>query len=131
LKLNSPQLSIFKNNPPKPIIEDQIEIYELDINRDTLREKIRERTSLMFKMGLIDEVKYLENRYSRAINPMKAIGIREILEYFDGKYSLDEAKEKIIINTARLAKRQKTFNRSKFKDRRVVGVEEIRETLLN
>jgi tRNA dimethylallyltransferase len=119
----------FKKNPPIPTIKDKIEIYELDINRDTLREKIRDRTSLMFKMGLVDEVKYLEDRYSRDINPMKAIGIREILDYFDGKYSLDEAKEKIIINTTRLAKRQRTFNRSKFKDRVVMSLEEIREVL--
>ncbi len=29
---------------------------------------------------------------------MKAIGIREILSYFDGDFNLDEAKEKIIVN---------------------------------
>ncbi len=47
---------------------------------------------------------------------MKAIGIRELLAHFDGELTIDEAKERIIINTSRLAKRQRTFNRSKFKN---------------
>jgi len=42
---------------------------------------------------------------------------------------LDEAKEKIIVNTARLAKRQRTFNRSKFKNKKSMSIERIREEL--
>jgi len=94
-----------------------------------LRDKIRYRTDNMFKAGLVDEVKYLEDKYTREPNCMKAIGIREILSYFDGDFSLDEAKEKIILNTARLAKRQRTFNRSKFKNKKSMSIERIREEL--
>ncbi len=79
----------------------------------------------MFKAGLVDEVKYLEDKYTREPNCMKAIGIREILSYFDGDFNLDEAKEKIIVNTARLAKRQRTFNRSKFKNKKSMSIEKI------
>jgi tRNA dimethylallyltransferase len=39
---------------------------------------------------------------------------QEILDYFNGIYSKEEAKEKIITNTARLAKRQQTFNKTQF-----------------
>jgi tRNA dimethylallyltransferase len=61
---------------------------------------------------------------------MKAIGVREILDYFDGVYSLDEAREKIIINTARLAKRQRTFNRTQFKTRLPMSLEELKKVEL-
>jgi len=121
----------FKLNPPKPIITEEIDIYEIDIDRVTLRDRIRARTEDMFKNGLVDEVKYLKDRYGTTPNCMKAIGIREILDFFDGKMSLDEAKEKIIINTARLAKRQKTFNRSKFKNKKTLTLKMLIKTIFN
>jgi len=76
----------FKLNPPKPIIEGSLDIYEIDVDRDILRDKIRYRTDNMFKAGLVDEVKYLEDKYTREPNCMKAIGIREILSYFDRRF---------------------------------------------
>jgi len=69
----------------------------------------------MIEQGLIDEVAYLEKTYTKAPNCMKAIGIREVLDFFDGIYTKKEMIEKIVINTARLAKRQRTFNASAFK----------------
>ena len=69
----------------------------------------------MFQMGLIDEVAYLEHKYKdRRLPALKAIGIKEVLDYFNGKYSKEVLKEKIITNTARLAKRQQTFNKTQF-----------------
>jgi tRNA dimethylallyltransferase len=120
----------FRRNPPIPTIEKPIKIYEIETDREILRERIAGRTDKMFEMGLIDEVKYLETKYGRGINPMKAIGVREILDYFDGVYSLDEAREKIIINTARLAKRQRTFNRTQFKTRLPMSLEELKKVEL-
>jgi len=67
-------------------------------------------------MGLINEVAYQERRYNRSPNAMKSIGIRETLDYFDGRLNMKRLKEKITTNTARLAKRQSSFNRSQFKD---------------
>ena len=105
----------FEKNPPQSKLFDDIAIINIDTNRDTLREKIALRTDKMLDDGLIDEVAYLEKRYSRALNSMKAIGIKEVLDYFDGKYSYNQMRDKIITNTARLAKRQVTFNKSQFK----------------
>ena len=68
----------FKKNPIKPIIKDNIPIYEVEIDRDILRKKISKRTINMIQMGLIDEVIYLKKKYSREINPMKSIGIKEV-----------------------------------------------------
>ncbi len=69
----------------------------------------------MIKEGLIDEVIFLEKLYGRASNSMSSIGIIETLEYLDGKIDKKQLEEKIAINTAKLAKRQNTFNKGQFK----------------
>jgi tRNA dimethylallyltransferase len=61
---------------------------------------------------------------------MKAIGIKETLAYLDGIYSKNEMIEKISTNTARLAKRQKTFNNSQFTDVIKGSVEVLERELL-
>ena len=103
----------FKNNPPKPVAKD-LELFEISMEKELLNRRIELRTNQMFEMGLVDEVANLEYKYGRKPNPMKAIGIKEILDYFDGKYTLKDAKEKIVIHTRQLAKRQRTFNRTQF-----------------
>jgi len=120
----------FRANPPQPTITEPLPIYEIAIDRDVLRDRIRTRTDKMLDMGLIDEIAYLEKRYTQAPNCMKAIGIREVLDYFNGVYTIDELREKIIINTARLAKRQRTFNRSQFGDKLSLPLDELKDYLL-
>jgi len=119
----------FQNNPKKPVIKN-IPIYEIYINRDKLKEKIKRRTMRMVEMGLVDEIAYLEKKYTRDLNPMKAIGIKETLEYLDGKLNIDKLIEKITINTYHLAKRQQTFNKTQFKEKKVIEKEKIKEVIL-
>jgi len=99
----------FKQNQREPIIKE-IDLFEISIEKERLKERIKLRTQIMIEDGLIDEVFYLEKKYTRAPNPMKAIGINETLSFLDGDLNKNELKEKIITNTTRLAKRQKTFN---------------------
>jgi tRNA dimethylallyltransferase len=113
---NTPPSIYFQANPPQSIIQGDLQIYEIEWAREVLRERILMRTKQMIKDGLIDEVAYLEYKYTRSPNALKAIGIKETLDYFDGKLSKDELIQKISTNTARLAKRQKTFNKSQFKN---------------
>ncbi len=103
----------FRLNPPTPIIQN-IDIYNIDVEREVLRERISKRTKKMLDLGLIDEVCMLEKKYTRAPHSMNSIGIVEVLEYLDGKVSKDEMLENISIHTAQLAKRQQTFNRTQF-----------------
>jgi len=115
----------FKENPQKPIVPN-LDIYEIAIPRDILRERIAKRTKKMLAMGLIDEVAYLEHKYRREPQSMGAIGIKEVLDFFDGRYSKKELLEKITTNTARLAKRQVTFNKSQLNIKFSGSVEEIK-----
>lgn len=114
----------FKNNPPKPIIEN-LQIYTIDVARDTLRERIRVRTQKMVQMGLIDEICFLEHKYGRGTNSMKAIGIIEVLKYLDGFSTKDEMIDEIILNTAQLAKRQQTFNRTQFQSTTLLDLDNL------
>ena len=54
-------------------------------------------------------------------NCMKSIGIKETLAYLDGVYDKKILIEKITTNTARLAKRQTTFNNSQFGENVIKG----------
>jgi len=133
LATNTPPSLYFKQNPPKPIINN-IQIYEIAVDRNILRERITKRTQKMFEMGLIDEVAYLESKYRdrrRRLPALKAIGIKEVLDYFDGKYTKDILKEKIITNTARLAKRQQIFNKTQFKNKISLELDSLKKKLLN
>jgi tRNA dimethylallyltransferase len=120
----------FKQFPPIPTVTDPLPIYQIAIERDTLRERIALRTNMMINDGLIDEICMLEKKYTRAPNCMKSIGIKETLAYLDGIYDKKMLSEKITTNTARLAKRQTTFNNSQFNDVIKGNVEELEKKIL-
>ena len=121
----------FKANPPIPTITDKLPIYEIEVEREALRERIKKRTKKMINMGLIDEVFYLERTYTRQPNCMKSIGIKEVLSYLDGVYTKKEMEERVSIHTAQLAKRQKTFNKSQFQDKTLLSLQQLESLLLH
>lgn len=88
-------------------------IFELVKPREVLRESIKVRTAQMFENGLINEVRILRTNFPQS-HALKAIGIKEIIEFLDGKITLESAQNAIIKNTLALAKRQRTFNRTQF-----------------
>jgi tRNA dimethylallyltransferase len=120
----------FSANSPIPTIKSPLPIYQIEWDRDILRKRIALRTKIMVEDGLIDEICMLEKKYTRLPNCMKAIGIKETLAYLDGIYSKEVMIEKISTNTARLAKRQKTFNNSQFDNVIKGSVEQLEKILL-
>jgi len=106
----------FTKYPPKPTIMEPLPIYEIIWDRTVLRKRIALRTTMMLDNKLIDEVCMLEKKYGRSPKSMKSIGIKETFAYLDGKYNKKILIEKITTNTARLAKRQSTFNHSQFEN---------------
>ena len=119
----------FRLNPPKPIIKD-LKIYNIDVARSVLRERIEKRTQKMYATGLIDEVCFLEQKYTRAPHAMGAIGIVEVLDYLDGKTEKEEMLSLISTHTAQLAKRQQTFNRTQFSDVTSAKLEDLQDIIL-
>lgn len=83
-------------------------------DREEIYNKINLRVDEMIKEGLIDEVKNLYAKYKNARSINSAIGYKEIILYLNNEISLEEAIEKIKLNTRRYAKRQYTFFNNQF-----------------
>jgi tRNA dimethylallyltransferase len=102
--------SSFKNqkraNPFKNIFEIGI-----DWERDLLYDRINRRVDLMFQLGLLAEAQRLMP--FKDLKPLQTVGYSEMFEYFEGKYSLDEATEKIKQHSRNFAKRQLTWYNKK------------------
>lgn len=87
-------------------------IIVLNRDRQALYDRINLRVDIMLKNGLIEEVKgLLEKGYTKDMISMQGIGYKEIIKYFDGEYTLDEAIEIIKRDSRRYAKRQLTWFR--------------------
>ena len=93
----------------KPIFDDEIKFLFLNPNRNELYANINARVDQMFEKGLVDEVKGLLNKYQLSTTAKAAIGYKEVIDYLDGKYDLEECKELIKKRTRNYAKRQVTF----------------------
>ena len=89
------------------LVED-LEGIVLNWPREILAERIKLRTSLMMKGGVIEEVKRLS---PEAETIRQAIGVREIEAYLRGEMSVEECEEKIMISTRQYAKRQRNWFR--------------------
>jgi len=77
----------------------------LDIDRQTLRQRVSQRIDLMLNQGLIEEVNdLLKKGYD-----LNIIGYKQISRYLKNEITLQEAKELIINATMQYAKRQKTW----------------------
>lgn len=85
-------------------------IVGLDINRNELYERIEKRVDEMIEKGFLNEVKsLLEMGYTEKDPGLKAIGYKELVQYFYGRVSLEKAIEEIKRNTKKYAKRQFTW----------------------
>ena len=89
----------------------------INIPRDTLLEKISQRTNAMFKQNCIAEVeKFNSMKLDKSLSANKLIGVREINQFLQDKISLNECKELINIKTRQYAKRQNTWARGHMKN---------------
>ena len=105
-KMNDFSKDLRYNKKYRPII------IVLNRDRQALYDRINLRVDIMLKNGLIEEVKGLLDRgYTKDMISMQGIGYKEIIKYFDGEYTLEEAIEIIKRDSRRYAKRQLTWFR--------------------
>lgn len=84
----------------------------LNMDRDMLYTRIDLRVDLMMKAGLLQEARTIHDAgYDRNLPAMRSIGYQQLFSYFDGECSLDDAVEKIKLDTRHFAKRQLTWFR--------------------
>lgn len=110
------QLNKKDTNASNQSLKEKFEIIWLGLkyeSRETLRNKILERTQIMIEIGLIDEVQGLLNAYGELEIFHKTIGYKESIEYLKGQIkSKEELIERIAISTRQYAKRQDTWFRA-------------------
>lgn len=109
-------LEIYESGTKKSDIVDDLtpkydyKAYSINFDREILYDRINLRVDKMIENGLIEEIK---NLLALGINEsnqcMQGIGYKEILEYFKGNISLEDALNLIKLNTRHYAKRQITF----------------------
>ena len=79
----------------------------LNREREELYQRINQRVDQMMQDGLLEEVKSLvDKRHKNALN---TVGYKELFDYLDGRWSLNEAVERIKGNTRRYARKQLTW----------------------
>ena len=84
----------------------------LSLPREQLHRRIALRVDQMFRTGFIEEVRALRKDYPVwSTTAAKAIGYEEVSAVLDNMLTQEEAREKIIIRTRQLAKRQETWFR--------------------
>ena len=80
-------------------------------DRNLLYERIEKRVTEMFRAGLIQETRALQEAgvFERSATAAAAIGYKEILPYLSGQCDLETARNTLILSTKHYAKRQITW----------------------
>ena len=87
-------------------------MFLINWEREVLYDRINRRVDMMIENGLLNEVKMLMDMgYTKELNSMKGIGYKELIDYFNGECSLEEAVDLIKQSSRRYAKRQLTWFR--------------------
>lgn len=91
------------------------EYFVLNDDRQKLYDRIDRRIDIMLEYGLLDEVRSLvDEGYSRDLVSMQGLGYKEMIDYIQERYTLDEAVYTLKRDTRHFAKRQVTwFKREK------------------
>ena len=79
----------------------------LNLPREELYQRINQRVLNMIQEGWVEEA--LKVYSKRELNSLHTVGYRELFDYLDGLYTLDEASEKIQSNTRRYMRKQLTW----------------------
>jgi tRNA dimethylallyltransferase len=78
---------------------------------EALNRRINARVRAMVEAGLVEEARGLWERAELGDQAGQALGYKQLVDHFEGRCTLDEAVEKIKIETRRFAKNQRTWLR--------------------
>ena len=79
----------------------------LTLPREELYNRINARVDKMMAEGLLEEARQMYPQ--RDLNALNTVGYKELFDYFDGRWPLEEAVERIKGNTRRYARKQLTW----------------------
>ena len=89
--------------------ERPFHIIKIGLNRDRsiLYNRINARVDEMMENGLLEEAQSLYSQ--RQLNALNTVGYKEMFDYMDGRWPLEEAVERMKGNTRRYARKQLTW----------------------
>ncbi|GAK11001.1 tRNA (adenosine(37)-N6)-dimethylallyltransferase MiaA [Geomicrobium sp. JCM 19039] len=96
-----------------PTLLYDVIIIGLEMERSKLYSRIEQRVDRMIDQGLVQEVERLYEEGYAHTQAMKAIGYKELVAYFEGEYSFEQAVDRIKIHSRQFAKRQLTWFKNK------------------
>lgn len=105
--------------------DEAVKFFFINPDREKLYTNINNRVDQMFDNGLVDEVKALLKKYNLSLTARAAIGYKEVIDYLDGKCSLEECQELIKKRTRNYAKRQVTFFKHQLPCQEFVSQEDL------
>lgn len=76
---------------------------------EAINRRINARVKLMIEQGLVDEARALWAQGRLGVQAREALGYKQLIEHFEGRCTLEEAVEKVKIETRRFAKNQRTW----------------------
>ena len=79
----------------------------LNRERDIIYNRINARVDEMMEHGLLEEAQSLYDQ--RQLNALNTVGYKEMFDYMDGRWTLEEAVERMKGNTRRYARKQLTW----------------------
>lgn len=98
-----------QRNQPSPY---RYAYFVLTMERAAMYERIDRRVTQMLENGLVDEVRsLLDSGYREDSVAMLGLGYRQLFPYLRGECSLEEAADRIRLETRHFAKRQMTWFR--------------------
>jgi len=103
-----------KEQKAEPFPYQVLKLALIPSDRKILHHRIEKRFGLMLQQGLIEEVKALRERgdLHQDLPAIRAVGYRQVWDYLESRIDYTEMKERGIIATRQLAKRQLTWLRS-------------------
>ena len=99
------------------------------MDREVLYDRINKRVDLMIENGLIDEVKYILEKYKDFPTAMQGLGYKEVVQYLNNELTKDEMIDKIKQETRRYAKRQLTWFRKNKETIWLEGLEDVKNNI--
>lgn len=81
----------------------------LKISKEELEKRIIQRTQIMLKKGLMEEVEGFLKKGFAQWRPLQSVGYRQCLLYLKGEIERKDLADKIVKHTLYMAKRQKTW----------------------
>lgn len=105
-------------------IKYDYKVFAINMDRETLYNRINQRVDTMLEQGLVEEVKKLISKYDELPTAIQGLGYKETIEYIQGKITKEEMVEKIKMETRRYAKRQLTWFK---KDKQTIWIDGLED----